>query len=320
METIETTPKVSVVLATYNRRHLLKKTIDSVLNQTFKDFEFIIVDDGSTDNTEEFIKSYDDSRIKLITTPNQGRSKARNLALNLSKGKYIAFIDSDDLFMPLKLEKQVHFLDAFEEFGMIYTAANVIDDFDKPIPVVYHAPVSGDLYYDIAFYLPVTICLPTVLIRKNILDKTGFFAEEMIRFEDTDLWRRVSKQTKIKAFPEIYTTIRTHNDNQMEDPLILFQRMTYWIKKCFKEDKKNFSRIKQRKLAARVWFHYAWAVFHHPSYSKHSVLFFQSALIYWPLNPNYFYWFLRTKFPPNERSIVFKVLGRILRKTLFKKV
>lgn len=306
-------PKVSVVLATYNRRHLLPETIDSVLNQTFKDFEFIIVDDGSTDDTQSLFEGYKDSRIKYIYTKNQGRSRARNYALSLVRGELIAFIDSDDMFLPTKLERQVDFLDKNSDYGMIYTACDVIDDFGKKIPVVYDAKTSGNIYYDVAFYLPVTICLPTVMVRKSVLDQAGHFDEAMVRFEDTDIWRRVSKITKIKAFSEILTTIRTHNDNQMEDPDLLFERMNYWIKKCLREDM-NFDRKRQESLASRAWFHYGWAVYHHPKYQEHAIKFFREALKLARWSKQNWIWYLKASFPPNRRPNFIKHLGKLAKR------
>lgn len=310
-----TVPKVSVVLATYNRRHLLPDTVLSVLNQTFKDFEFIIIDDGSTDDTKSLIEGYQDPRIRFIYTQNQGRSKARNYALSLVKGEYIAFIDSDDLFLPTKLQKQVEFLDSNPDFGMIYTACDVIDDVGKKIPVVYEANVSGDIYYDVAFYLPVTVCLPTVIVRKSVLDKAGHFDETMVRFEDTDIWRRVSKITKIKAFPEILTTIRTHSDNQMEDPDILFTRMDYWIQKVLREDT-QFDRKRQNDLAARAWFHYAYAVYHNLKYQNHTIKFIKAALKLSPSNKGYWKWYLKALIPPGRRPKFVKQVGKYLKRVV----
>ena len=99
---------VSVIITTYNRAHLVGKAIKSVLNQTFQDFELIVVDDGSTDNTEEVINSFNDTRIRYIRHKiNKGGNAARNTGLRNSKGEYIAFLDSDDEWLPEKLERQL---------------------------------------------------------------------------------------------------------------------------------------------------------------------------------------------------------------------
>lgn len=111
---------VSVVIPTYNRSSLIKNTIDSVLNQTYENFELIIVDDASTDNTEEIIRKYEDVRIRFIKLEeNSQGTKPRNIGIQQSKGEYIALLDSDDEWLPTKLEKQVEFLQKFNDDRMV---------------------------------------------------------------------------------------------------------------------------------------------------------------------------------------------------------
>src|SRR4030042_587586 len=120
-------PKVSVIITTYNRVHFVCEAIDSVLNQTFKDFEIIVVDDGSTDNTKEALKRYS-KNIFYIYQSNKGRSQARNTGLKVAKGDYIAFLDDDDIWVPHKLEKQVAFMDSNPNIGLVHTITEVIDE------------------------------------------------------------------------------------------------------------------------------------------------------------------------------------------------
>ncbi len=110
-------PKVSVIIPTYNRAHFLCEALDSALSQTFKDFEIIIVDDGSTDNTKQVLEKYG-SRIYYIYQENKGRAEARNTGIRRAKGEHIAFLDDDDIWLPNKLEKQVFFLDARPDIGI----------------------------------------------------------------------------------------------------------------------------------------------------------------------------------------------------------
>ena len=118
------TPKVSIILPTYNRAYIIEKGINSLLNQTYQDFEIIIVDDGSTDNTEEIIKKLQekDKRIKYIKLKtNKGAATARNIGIKAARGEYIAFQDSDDEWMHEKLEKQVKVLDTSSKEVVVYT-------------------------------------------------------------------------------------------------------------------------------------------------------------------------------------------------------
>ena len=106
-------PLVSVVLTTYNRADLISETIESILSQTFRNFELIVVDDGSTDNTEEVVRSYNDERVHYIKTDNWGGpAKPRNIGIKKAKGEYIAFCDDDDLWLPNKLEVQLKHFDS----------------------------------------------------------------------------------------------------------------------------------------------------------------------------------------------------------------
>lgn len=318
MEAYNNMPKVSIIMATYNRAHLLPHTIESVLNQTFRDFEFIIIDDGSTDSTNLLVASYDDRRIKYYYQSNKGRSAARNRAIAEASGEFIAFLDSDDLFVDTKLEAQIGLLSEQPSLGMVYTAANVIDEFGAPIAVTYTAPVSGKIYHEIAYYLPVTICLPTVLVRRSVLIEAGLFDETMERFEDTDLWRRISKITDVGAINVPLTTIRTHSGNSMEDARILYNRIDQYLRKIKTEDGRVFD-FQGNCLSARLWFHYGMAVLSHPNYRSVAHLFFRKAVFEWPFKIIYIYYFLFSKFPPEKRGRLSRFVGRILRRVVFSK-
>ena len=127
------TPRVSVVIPTFNRASILGNAIESVLSQTYDSYEIIIVDDGSTDDTSSVVTKFNSSRINYLYQENKGRSSARNKALSLANGEYIAFLDSDDKFYPQKLELQVTLLDSNPAFGMSYTSARVSDEHGKEI-------------------------------------------------------------------------------------------------------------------------------------------------------------------------------------------
>ncbi len=209
-------PRVSVILPTYNRERFIGDAIRSVQQQTFSDFELIVVDDGSTDGTDEVLGGFDDPRLHCIVQANAGRSHARNVALRMARGCYIAFLDSDDLYLPRKLERQVNFLDTHREFAMVYTSSSCIDGEGRSIGARYGAPVSGHIYQHIALFKPVTVTLPTVMLRREVLDEVGLFDEAMERFEDTDMWRRIARRYLIGALDVATCLVRTHEDNAMQ--------------------------------------------------------------------------------------------------------
>ncbi|HEY5957340.1 MAG TPA: glycosyltransferase family A protein, partial [Polyangiaceae bacterium] len=121
-------PKVTAVIPTYNRREYVQEAIDSIIAQTFRDYEIIVVDDGSTDGTREALPARYGERIRYLWQTNQGESAARNHALSLAMGQYIAFLDSDDLWLPDKLTKQVALLEQRQDIGAAFCQAWIINE------------------------------------------------------------------------------------------------------------------------------------------------------------------------------------------------
>lgn len=254
-------PLVSIIIPTYNREYLVGEAIKSVLDQTFRNFEIIVVDDGSTDKTADTIKSFSDDRVKYISQANRGRSNARNEGLKRAAGRYITFLDSDDLYLPDKLELQVAYLNTHSEFGMVYTSAHCIDERGTVLSDSYIANLSGWIYKDIAFYVPVTITLPTVMARREVFDQAGRFDEKMERFEDTDMWRRIAKVFPIGAITEFTCKLRTHGGNSLseQDPLKIDSAIKYYIDKIFWEDD-SIDLGMRRKGASDLCFYYGRAL------------------------------------------------------------
>jgi glycosyltransferase involved in cell wall biosynthesis len=259
-------PAVSIIIPTFNREKFVFAAIRSVLDQSFSDFEVLVIDDGSTDRTADIVRSFNSDKVRYVYQANHGRSNARNHALRLARGHYIAFLDSDDLYMPGKLGLQVEYLDAHPDVGMVYTSALCIDDSGSPISYSYDAKVSGWIYEDIAFFRPVTITLPTVMARREVFDKVGGFDEKMERFEDTDMWRRIAKCFVIGAIPTPTCLLRTHEGNALEgqNPKKIEAAVSYYIDKVFAEDT-SISRSFLYKRAADLCFFYAKALLTMPT-------------------------------------------------------
>ncbi len=195
-------PVVSIIIPTYNRANLIGESISSVLNQTFKDFEVIIVDDGSVDNTESVVKSFNDARIKYIKCEkNRGACVARNLGIKIAKGKYIAFQDSDDKWLPEKLEKQIKVLTACQENSIVYTGFWRIKDNKKIyIPLNRVKQKDGNVYKELLN--GNFISTQTLLVKKKCLEKSGVFDENLPRFQDWDLVLRLAKYYDFKFIDE----------------------------------------------------------------------------------------------------------------------
>jgi glycosyltransferase involved in cell wall biosynthesis len=202
--------KVSVITPTYNREQLLKETMDSILNQTFTDFELIIVDNYSTDNTEKIVKSYNDKRIRYFKNHNNGIVAVnRNFGIKKSGGELIAFCDDDDLWMPKKLEKQILEFKEDSQVGLVCTNGF---SFDKN-------GIRGKMGRSIDHYLVFdqllkdnTIPSCSVMVRKRALDEVGIFDEsqEILTEEDYELWLRIATKFKIKYIGTQLVKYRVH--------------------------------------------------------------------------------------------------------------
>lgn len=244
-------PQVSVIIPTYNRAQYIEESVRSVLAQTYRDLEVVVVDDGSVDETGIIVNSIADPRLRYIRQENLGRSKARNHALSLARGKYITFLDSDDLYLPGKIELQVEYLKKHPDAGMVYTSAYCINDGGEMLAHRYEATVSGRIYEQIAFFTPVTITLPTVMTYRKVMDDVGGFDENMHRFEDTDMWRRISKSYRIDAMPDYTCRLRTHADNALlnQNPVQITAALDYYAKKIMRDDGEIDLAVRKKGLA-----------------------------------------------------------------------
>jgi len=188
-------PKVSVIIPTYNRLLMLKEAVDSVLAQEFEDMELIVVDDGSTDGTAEEMKRYG-GRVKLIqNSENKGVSAARNKGILHARGKYIAFLDSDDLWVKGKLKIQVSFLDDNPHYPVCHTDEIWIRRGKRVNPMLKHAKYSGWIFEKC---LPLCIISPSsVMMKRTLFSKVGLFDEALPVCEDYDFWLRVSARFPI---------------------------------------------------------------------------------------------------------------------------
>ena len=202
-------PKVSVVMPVYNTpEEYLRQAVESVLNQTFKDFELIILDDGSTNNVAEVIRSYTDNRIRFVQNgTNKGISFTRNRLIELALGEYIAIADSDDLSLPTRFEKQVHFLDTHPDFSLVGTWYERFPDYFVP-----KFPEQVGLMDMLKW---CAIAQPVVMYRKADFEKHNLtYDKEMIVAEDYDLWvTALIKGLKLGNIPEVLIKYRWHPDN-----------------------------------------------------------------------------------------------------------
>jgi len=208
-------PKVSIITITFNREAYILQTIDSVLAQSFKDWEMIIIDDASTDNTEKVVKKYIDgeSRIKYFKNEkNLGIAKTRNRGLELATGTYIAPLDSDDIWLDVnKLQKQVDFLDINKDYCMLGGGIMRIDAESKPLKKVLY-PVYDSLIRKIILQFN-PFPQSTLLFRKDIAQSCGGYSDKYKICDDYDLWLKMGLKSKFTNIPQVLAGYRVHGGN-----------------------------------------------------------------------------------------------------------
>jgi hypothetical protein len=205
---------VSVVMPAYNRQDLMPEAIESILGQTFREFELIIVDDCSTDNTLQVAIGYQkrDTRIRIHHhKKNMGIAGARNTGLRLAQGKYIAWMDSDDISMPERIEKQFLFMESHPEIGVLGTAAIVIDTSGKYLGVMDYPLSHPLLLWALCFYDP--IINPSAMVRSNLLLASGGYSTAFSQAEDYEMYARLSRSTQLANLPERLLRLRMHATN-----------------------------------------------------------------------------------------------------------
>jgi len=203
-------PRVSVIIITYNRASLVGRAIRSLIGQSYQDFEIIVVDGCSTDNTEEVVKSFDNGRVNYIKqSANRGISDARNAGIRLSKGDYIAFLDDDDEWLPNKLEMQVDLLDRLpDDYGVVYCGCRTEQD-GKTV-AEYLPTYRGDVFNQML--RRSFIGTSTILIRASCFEVSGIFDENLPTCEDWDLWIRLAKKYKFDYISDILVVYHIHGD------------------------------------------------------------------------------------------------------------
>ncbi len=202
------TPKISVVMPAYNSGKYIAAAIESILAQTFGDFEFIIINDGSTDNTADVVRKYDDARIVFVdNAENRGLVAVLNQGLDMARGEYIARMDSDDISYPTRFARQIAYMDANPDCGVLGTAGQNFGADDH----VYYSPARVDmceLLRGVGFYHP------SVMMRRDVLQKYNLrYDPACYLVEDHDLWARALMVTQLHNIQEVLIKYRVHSSS-----------------------------------------------------------------------------------------------------------
>jgi glycosyltransferase involved in cell wall biosynthesis len=205
-----TVPAVSVIMPAYNRADLIAESIGSVLAQTRGDFELIVVDDGSTDDTVSVVQRFDNPRVRIVRGSHGGIAAASNLGIRSARGRYLARLGSDDLWDPRMLETQLRRAERDPSVGVVYAMARIVDAHGKPRDATWgYAPrFPGDMLCSLLY--DDCVCDITTLARTDLVIAAGGYDESLTANVDWDLWLRLARLTQFAFTPEVLAFARIH--------------------------------------------------------------------------------------------------------------
>jgi len=207
--TVKNLPKVTVFIPVYNREQYIGDAIQSILAQSFSDFEILLIDDGSTDHSVEIMRSYSDTRVQIVCNErNLGIPRTRNKGLELARGEYIAMLDSDDRAYPERLEKQVGFLDSHPDYVQVGSWCQMMDAQGRPLKKIKRQPVSPE-DVDVELLFRCSLSNRSIMGRTGILREYGY-RNDYPRCQDYDLHVKLAKNYKLGNIPECLVYGRIH--------------------------------------------------------------------------------------------------------------
>lgn len=208
---------VSVVIPAYNAENYVRDTIESALAQTFKQYEIIVVDDGSIDNTARVVQEFGDA-IRYIYQENKGLSAARNTAIRNSKAEIIALLDADDLWEPNYLEAMIGLIDRYPEAAGVYCGFQYIDALGRIVGKPSLKVTPPEIFYETLVLEGNWLVPCSVLFRKQLAENVGLFDESLMALEDADMWIRLSAHHPFVGIPKALVRYRKHTNNMTKDP------------------------------------------------------------------------------------------------------
>ncbi len=238
-------PKVSVIIPVYNSMSFLPQTLESVFNQSYKDFEVIIVNDGSTDGINRWITEITDSRVKYISQQNQGLSVARNTGIANAKGMYLAFLDADDLWHPMKLEKQVDILDKNPEVGLVYSWVASVDERGNIKGKIRKNYAEGNVWHKIIEH-NIIECGSNPMIRRICFEKLGNFDPKIAYAQGWQMWLKIAACYHFKVIKEPLVYYRAHSGNYSKKWQLMEPNYQLIIEDVFTSVPSNLQTFKNR--------------------------------------------------------------------------
>ncbi|MFA5294483.1 MAG: glycosyltransferase family A protein [Methanoregulaceae archaeon] len=253
-------PEVSIVIPVYNGSNFLREAIDSALAQTYTNFEILVVDDGSTDDTWKIIQSYGDE-IRGIHKANGGVASALNCGIRNMRGKYFAWLSHDDLWLPDKLEKQIHFFEVNSNYKICYSDYFVIDFSGKVLKTV-ETPWYPRQKAIRELFKSGYINGCTIIVEKTCFDKVGLFSEQLKYTQDNEMWIRLSREYEMGRVPEKLMNQRRHSLQGSKNISPFFSEKTSMLDDAFLSfgidelfpECQTIREIPKKKAKAYNWF------------------------------------------------------------------
>jgi len=241
-------PKVSILIPSYNAAHFLPTSLESALSGTYQDFEIIVIDDGSSDNTREVVQSFVDkipNKIRYFWQENKGLAVARNTGISKAQGEYLALLDADDQWLPCRLEEGVRILDADSSVALVHGNVTNIDINNKEINTPKRrVQFLNGFIFDNIFLRRADISCPTALFRRSCCDNAGMFDVNLTRLgcEDRDLWLRIAQKHKIIYIDKVLSYYRVTPESMSRNLNKMLEARLYVIDKyCPKNDQSKHS-------------------------------------------------------------------------------
>ncbi|NET62762.1 MAG: glycosyltransferase [Symploca sp. SIO2E6] len=243
-------PLISVIIPVYNGEQTIRQTIESVLNQTFRDFELIVINDGSQDSTLKIVESIQDYRLQLCSYPNAGLAASRNRGISLASGEYVSCIDADDLWTPDKLEAQLKVLQENPQAALAYSWTDWIDEAGKFLRPGVHLTITGDVYGQLLLNDFVANG-SNPLIRKQALREVGGFDESLPFSEDWDMWLRIAAHYHFVAVPAPQILYRQSTNSMSCNVWGMETASLQIIERAFNRAPDSLKHLKQDSLGNR---------------------------------------------------------------------
>jgi glycosyltransferase involved in cell wall biosynthesis len=239
-QVINEMPRVSVIVPAYNAARFLPFSIESVIRQTYGQWELIVVDDGSTDETRELVGSYSQSlgeKLKYVYQSNRGLPAARNTGIRNATGDLIALLDADDIWLPNRLDRSVAVMDGNPEVGLVHGRFEKVDVQGIPIPHLrptFPLKILSGNISDHIYTRGVNLGCPTITFRKACVDQVGWFDETMRATEDRDLWFRIARSYRVAFIDEVIAHYRVTPGSMSSDTTRMFTWQKFFVDKYYK--------------------------------------------------------------------------------------